>query len=130
MDRTARRRDPLADALPRQFFQASLLLLIGRRPAYGYSLRAQLEDLGVARDDWSQLYRCLRGMERAGLVVSCWEGSESGPARRTYHATEMGHAQLREWAGVIADAQDLVADFLARCSRSGAPTRQPRAGSA
>lgn len=109
--------DPFAGALPRHFLQATLLLLIGRRPAYGYSLRAQLLSLGVVRQDWSQLYRSLRSMERSGLVVSCWENSESGPARRTYHVTEKGSAQLEDWAQGIAGARRLASEFLTRYAR-------------
>lgn len=130
MDRIDDLSHRLSSALPRHFLQAALLLLIGRRPAYGYDLRAQLAQMGVDRQDWSQLYRCLRSMERSGLVVSCWESSESGPARRTYHVTEKGQAQLREWADGMAAAQALVSELLARYARWGLPALRPSAGSA
>ena len=105
-------------------------MLIGRRPAYGYSLRAQLLSIGVVRQDWSQLYRCLRSMERSALVMSCWENSESGPARRTYYVTDKGSAQLGDWAEGMAEAQSLVSEFLSRYSRSGAAALRPSADSA
>ncbi|MFP5317422.1 MAG: helix-turn-helix transcriptional regulator [Acidimicrobiia bacterium] len=100
--------------LPRHYLQACLLLLIDGRPTYGYTLRDQLRDFGVEQKDWSQLYRTLRGMEKSGLVLSCWTSSEFGPARRTYHVTDKGAERLRTWAEGMAEAQPLVATFLSR----------------
>src|SRR3954452_14462544 len=84
--------------LPRHYLPACLLLLIGDAPSYGYDLRDRLAGLGLVQRDWGQLYRTLRGMEREGLVLSCWETSEAGPARRTYHVTERGAQRLEAWA--------------------------------
>ena len=101
--------------LPRHFVQACLLLLIDGTPAYGYTLKERLRAFGVVQNDWSQLYRTLRSMEKSGLVLSCWTGSESGPDRRTYHVTDKGAECLRTWAEGMAAAQPLVAAFLTRC---------------
>ncbi|MEW6152768.1 MAG: helix-turn-helix transcriptional regulator [Actinomycetota bacterium] len=105
--------------LPKHYLQAALLMLIEDQPAYGYNLRDQLGALGVEQHDWGQLYRTLRGLEKRGLVLSCWETSEAGPSRRTYHVTDKGRTQLALWAGGMAAAQPFVATFLARYGADG-----------
>ncbi len=102
------------DSLPRHYLRACLLLLIRCGPGYGYNLRERLVDLGVVQNDWGRLYRTLRVMEREGHLLSCWENSEAGPSRRTYHVTEKGRAELDRWVQGVAEAQGLVDRFLAR----------------
>ena len=62
--------------------------------------------------------------------MSCWENSESGPARRTYYVTEKGAARLRDWAEGMVGAQPLVSEFLSRYSRSRSPALRSSADSA
>ncbi len=123
----------VAAELPRHYLQACLLLLIrlGLRgpngeaaPAYGYNLRDQLIGLGVIQNDWGRLYRTLRTMEREGLLLSCWENSEAGPSRRTYHVTEKGTAQLQRWVQSMGLARGLVDKFLARYDAPGFAPRE------
>lgn len=104
----------VAAELPRHYLRACLLLLIRRGPAYGYNLREQLIELGVIHNDWGRLYRTLRVLEREGSLLSCWENSEAGPSRRTYHLTEKGTAELDRWVQSMAVAQGLVDKFLVR----------------
>lgn len=104
--------------LPRHYLQACLLVLIDGTPAYGYTLRDRLRAFGVEQNDWSQLYRTLRNMEKGGLVLSCWTSSEAGPARRTYHVTDKGAERLRIWAEGMAAAQPFVDLFLSRVGLS------------
>lgn len=124
----------LAD-LPRHYLKASMLFLIGTGPTgagpqhgnskYGYDLRAQLAGLGIRLADWSQIYRGLRGLEREGLVISCWETSEVGPARRTYHVTDKGARQLHEWIEAMDAGRRLVGDLAARHRVRASQTRHP-----
>ena len=107
------------ESLPRHYLRACLLLLIRNGPAYGYNLREQLTDLGVVQDDWGRLYRTLRVMEREGQLLSCWENSEAGPARRTYHLTDKGRAELDRWVGSVTEAQAVVDRFLVRYKAPG-----------
>src|SRR4051794_2088494 len=63
-----------------------LLLLLMRGSAHGYELLTQLAGLGFRSGSAGQgaVYRTLRRLEEAGCVVSRWETSASGPARRMY----------------------------------------------
>ena len=114
----------VAAELPRHYLRACLLLLIRSGPAYGYNLREQLIELGVIQNDWGRLYRTLRMMEREGLLLSCWENSESGPCRRTYHLADKGDAELDRWVQSMTVAQGLVERFLVRYDSPGFALRE------
>lgn len=100
--------------LPNGFRVAALLLLIAECPAHGYELLARLDELGLDRIDNGTSYRLLRGLEQDGLVLSWWEPSASGPARRTYRLTDAGRAELGGWAQVVRDGQRSLAEYLSR----------------
>ncbi len=101
-------------SLPREHFRASLLLVLREAPAHGYDVPALLAPLGVGGTDRGFVYRTLRAMEADGLVVSTWDASPSGPARRTYRVTAAG----REWAAAastsLREADRHMAHWLGR----------------
>ena len=117
-------RPNAAPVLPRNFVQAALLQLLGDEPGYGYELRDQLAAMGVEQNDFGQLYRTLRTMERDGLVLSCWENSETGPSRRTYYVTDKGRDQLAAWVARIAVGRHVVERFLARYESESGSERE------
>lgn len=100
--------------LPRNYLRASLLLLIGEAPAHGYDLLDQIAQLGLRSVDPGGLYRTLRVMEDDGLVVSSWEHSNAGPARRTYRLTSDGVDWLHAWAGALRESHRYLSAYLAR----------------
>jgi len=112
-------REPVSPRLPRHYRAACLLLLIGTQPAHGYELRDRLSEFVGASQDVGQMYRTLRGLEEEGLVVSYWQGSETGPDRRTYHISERGAGRLEGLVQEIAVGHRLTGAFLSRY-RSGA----------
>jgi len=81
------------------FLESCLLVLLHREPGYGYSLMDGLKEFGfdTAMMDISILYRALRDLEEAGLVVSAWSEESLGPQRRVYTITPQGEAALSEW---------------------------------
>lgn len=102
------------DGLPRNYLQPCLLLLLDDGPAHGYELLERLADLGMDRTDPGGLYRALRAMDEAGLVVSYWEQSTAGPARRTYDLTDDGHEWLHAWAKCLRETSRFLEEFLRR----------------
>ena len=84
------------------------------KPAHGYELRERLSELVGASHDVGQMYRTLRSLEEDCLVVSCWQGSETGPARRTYHISEGGSERLAELVDEISAGYRLTGAFLHR----------------
>jgi PadR family transcriptional regulator PadR len=81
------------------FLESCLLVLLHREPGYGYSLMDGLKEFGVQPEemDISILYRVLRDLETAGLVVSSWGEESLGPQRRMYTITLQGESALAEW---------------------------------
>jgi len=81
------------------FLESCLLVLLHRESGYGYSLMDGLKEFGFQTDqmDISILYRALRDLESAGLVISSWGEESLGPQRRMYTITSQGEAALSEW---------------------------------
>lgn len=100
--------------LPRNYLRPCLLLLISEKPSHGYDLLERLEMLGLGATDAGGLYRALRAMENEDLLVSEWETSEAGPARRRYALTEEGMEWLHAWAGALRESRRILGRFLDR----------------
>src|ERR671939_145362 len=66
------------------------------------------------RIDMGNLYRLLRALEEDGLVLSEWDESLPGPAKRTYELTDEGRDLLRAWAKALRETQSVVKGFLER----------------
>ena len=117
-----------SSAVPRDHFRASVLLVLDDGPTYGYDLPVLLAPLGLGGADRGFVYRTLRAMEAEGLVVSTWDASPSGPARRYYTVTPAG----RDWAvnasATLREADGAMATWLARyraLRRQGGPQAYP-----
>jgi poly-beta-hydroxybutyrate-responsive repressor len=71
---------------------------------------SQEDDEGL---DPGNLYRTLRGLEDEGLVISSWDTSNTGPARRVYELTELGLEYLHAWMLDIRKTCQRLNNFLA-----------------
>jgi PadR family transcriptional regulator PadR len=91
---------------------SSLLAFLRRWNAYGYQLVQELGKAGLANFDSTTVYRTLRQLERAGLVSSFWDTSESGPARRMYSLTRAGETFLELWLDVFGRYQRILQSAL------------------
>ncbi len=87
---------------------SSLLAYLRRWNAYGYQLVQELGKAGLASFDSTTVYRTLRQLERAGLVSSFWDTSESGPARRMYSLTKAGETFLELWLDLFGRYQKVL----------------------
>lgn len=127
-----------AKELPKGLFEAWLLLLL-RSSGHGYALIEMLSRMGVAGIDHTRVYRELRSLERRGLLLSTWDVSADGPAKRVYQVTHAGEEflaisaeGLKAYAKVMAAFMDLYAtgpfstgwNRLLR-PRATAPAQQP-----
>lgn len=104
----------------------TLLAFLRKWNAYGYQLAQQLSDAGLPAFDSGTVYRTLRQLERAGLVSSFWDTSESGPARRMYSLTKAGDIFLSGWIDVLGRYQDV----LRRTMEGIEPDAEPKPGGA
>ena len=113
---------------------SSLLAFLRRWNAYGYQLVQSLKEAGVIGFDSTTVYRTLRQLERAGLVSSFWDTSESGPARRMYSLTKAGETFLDLWLDLFGRYQRILHSALDslenyRSPDSGGSASGERAGS-
>jgi len=104
-----------------------LLLLKLKGRSYGYDLAAALPQYALtdAEIERGALYRTLRQLEANGNVVSEWELTDSGPARRVYRLTPQGEKHLEEWAAVLEHVSRSMAHFVrtVRSLEGGAAAR-------
>lgn len=87
-----------------RFAEPVMLLVIARLgEAHGYQIAQEAEGMAVTHAglDSGIIYRTLRSLEADGRVVSRWDTSGPGPARRVYVLTESGMQHLGEWAQVL-----------------------------
>ena len=91
---------------------SSLLAYLRRWNAYGYQLVQELGKSGLPSFDSTTVYRTLRHLEKAGLVSSFWDTSESGPARRMYSLTAAGETFLDLWLDLFGRYQKILHSAL------------------
>lgn len=106
-----------ADACPRRiqrFLEPCLLLLLHCEEVHGYELLESLGPFGFDKNpvDLSTVYRLLRGLEGQGLIVSRWDTSNPGPARRLYCLTEEGDRHLATWVQDLRETDRVLHIFL------------------
>ena len=95
--------------------EPAVLHLLGKGEAVrGYDLIAGVNELGLTDTpvDAGAIYRCLRGLEEEGAVVSTWDTGGGGPARRNYELTAAGKARLQSWVQVIERRADAMQRFV------------------
>ena len=103
----AHRPDP-----PRMLLQPFLLLALQQWQSHGYELMERMATFGFQAIDRASVYRMLRRLERDGLVVSGWDTSKEGPARRLYTLTDAGTDYLNMWAASLRGYRAMVDTFL------------------
>jgi len=95
--------------------EPAVLYLLGRRiAAHGYDLLARVNAMALTDTpvDAGAIYRCLRQLEAEGAVVSTWDTSGGGPARRNYELTQLGWARLKAWTALIERRAGALQSFL------------------
>ena len=107
--------------LSRMVEPAVLYLLASGAAAHGYDLAEQANRLGLAETviDPAAIYRCLRMLEADGCVISTWDTSGSGPARRVYQLTPAGRQRLAGWVAVIGQRVQALGNFVDMCRSVG-----------
>ncbi len=111
----------MAGRLSRMVEPSVLYLLASGVANYGYDLAEAANQLGLAETliDPGAVYRCLRGLEADGCVISTWDTAGAGPARRVYQLTELGRQRLSGWAAVIDQRAQGLSRFVKLCGELG-----------
>ena len=127
-----RRQQPSSpERIPKELRTGWLLLLLRKRPSYGYMLRRDLHNRGFPVEP-SMLYRTLRELEGDELIVSSWQEPSGGPRARVYTIPPNGESALRELAATIDRLRGAQAAFLKAYEQAGVrrppPAPSPPAG--
>jgi PadR family transcriptional regulator, regulatory protein PadR len=87
--------------------------------SYGYDLLESLnkDSLTDSLIEAGALYRNLRRLEQNGCVVSEWDTSGAGPAKRFYRLTPRGDEHLGEWVTVLSQLADSMRKFVDEASK-------------
>lgn len=105
-----------------------LFLLREKGEAHGYELAGALpaHALTDAPIETAALYRTLRALESHGHVVSKWDVSGGGPARRIYQLAPSGEQHLRDWLVILDQMSRSMNAFVQRAHGVlGEAPRQP-----
>jgi DNA-binding PadR family transcriptional regulator len=92
---------------------------------HGYGLADRIGTMpGFAgrKPDVSGVYRNLKGMESRNLVVSTWDTSQSGPAKKTYEISVQGRRCLRRWVRTLAEHREAISALLKTARRAAKST--------
>jgi poly-beta-hydroxybutyrate-responsive repressor len=92
-----------------------VILAIKQHPnTHGYDLIQHVQRLAMTDSEIEPgaVYRMLRQLENAGMVVSIWDTSGHGPAKRLYSLTTDGEEHLAEWAQLIGKRREEMDSFL------------------
>lgn len=106
------KRRPDTPSQPRQLLQPFLLLALQQWQSHGYELIGRMTQFGFETLDRASVYRTLRQLEKDGLVVSGWDTSKDGPARRLYTLTDAGRDYLQVWAASLRGYQAMLNNFF------------------
>ena len=79
--------------------ESSVLALLLKNPAHGYSLIEKIAEFGISPLllDQGVIYRILKSLETKGFIVSEWETEGSGAAKKVYKITDRGRIFLKEY---------------------------------
>jgi poly-beta-hydroxybutyrate-responsive repressor len=88
--------------------------LLWQEKKHGYELMTQIPELGFIHGspDPGAIYRTLRHLEESGLVLSEWDTTGPGPAKRIYSLTELGRDHLQLWSESLRQRRNALDAFL------------------
>jgi PadR family transcriptional regulator PadR len=99
-----------------------LLLLLDHRKAYPYEIKAAITDMSHAtiNADENSIYRSLNRLADSGVVDSQVVPSETGPNRRYFFLTKLGHELLTHFItrNILVFEQTDVADLIQKTLNS------------
>lgn len=105
-----------------RLIQPAILIVLSEGPLHGYRLAERIGEMaGFAgqKPDVSGIYRFLKRMDQKGYVVSSWDLSEGGPARKCYRITPAGQECLRNWIETLEEYRANITNLL-RMARNAA----------
>ena len=107
-----------------KFIQPSILMYLTNDNLHGFSILKRLEESDVidySGIDPTGLYRTLKKMEEAGLLISEWNTDSSSQPRRIYSITDNGRACLFNWEKTLIEYANTIGNLSKAVSKSILP---------
>ena len=96
-----------------------LLAIFKNKGAHGFEIKKilgeWLQDTNISFN-LSGIYRHLKAFEERGVVMSKWDVSDKGPARKRYFLTETGKECLLRWINTLTIQGKLIDNFINKVS--------------
>lgn len=98
--------DDWKSQIKRGTLEFSILLMIRRKPTYGYEIISALENYPILTAKENTIYPLLRRLQKEEFIMSSWqEGIEGLPPRKYYSITDKGleyiAAMSDEWDNLL-----------------------------
>jgi DNA-binding PadR family transcriptional regulator len=107
------------------------MMILTKGPLHGYRIvqeAARTPILAGNCPDRTGVYRVLRGLEEGGYVVSSWDLSKSGPARKSYRLTPEGKECLARWIETLEGYHRAVGKVLSDARKALGKRRERSPG--
>ena len=95
--------------------QPALLVILVKNSCHGFKMMEKLKESGMITGDSidpAGLYRTLKRMENAGLVVSYWDTETGSKPKRIYSITEEGMHCLKQWRCTLNEYRNNIDTIL------------------
>jgi DNA-binding PadR family transcriptional regulator len=104
-----------------KLIQPAILAVLAEGPMHGYGLAERIGEMpgfSGQKPDTSGIYRYLKGMKERNLVVSAWDASRTGPAKKTFEITAQGRQCLRRWENTLVEYRREISALLHTVQRA------------
>jgi DNA-binding PadR family transcriptional regulator len=112
---------PCTGATLDRLIQPAILVILAEGPVHGYLVAERIGEMpgfSGPKPDISGIYRTLKSMEQRGLVLSSWDLSDSGPAKKCYQLAPGGRECLRQWVKTLETYRQGIAELLRAARRA------------
>lgn len=106
---------PCTGATLDRLIQPAILVILAEGPLHGYRVAERIGEMpgfGGQKPDASGIYRFLKSMERKRLVLSSWDLSDSGPAKKCYQLAPEGRECLEHWIKTLEAYRHGITELL------------------
>jgi len=107
--------DELLGSLRRGTLEYCVLGALEKGQTYGYELTRVLQEVGPLIGGEGTMYPLLARLRKSGWVTTSWQESVSGPPRRYYQLTQVGHEAL----AVFREIWPIFASAVGTLTRKG-----------
>jgi len=104
-----------------KLIQPAILAVLAEAPLHGYKIAERLGEMpicGGRKPDVSGIYRFLKWMEKNGYVVSSWDLSDTGPAKKSFRITPAGEDCLARWIETLERYRNQINALLKTARKS------------